>query len=334
MKNDHMSDEITELKCQLHCSSERVRELTLQLRLLRDEIIENALDVVWVDGAETACERITSILGDDWGKNGDTSSLRSRRLIQGSTKGDESGQQDRSAEANPVAHEETGPGAPGSSSQTLVAGSDVCDLIGKHELEIYAAKSQAPKEVSPGNWAHECPKVGKAGFAGLLHPGDSCRLCGWAVPAKATADYKAGLGAALGIVQAEKTRLKGMWERRKKWDKGDDLQYRIFCAEDLEREILNAAAQAPADSADVGRDGYRELAANRMQEIERLRAALEKLRDGPGRDMAGWKMTWAHEFAKAALEDDYQDCCFGRKREGTHSPMCPSKSRPVGGKDE
>lgn len=40
------------------------------LAKLRDDIIKNAHDVVWVGPGETACERITSILGDDWGKDG------------------------------------------------------------------------------------------------------------------------------------------------------------------------------------------------------------------------------------------------------------------------
>lgn len=37
-------------------------------------------------------------------------------------------------------------------------------------------------------------------------------------------------------------------------------------------------------------------------EIRRLIRALEKLRDGPGNDMVGWKLTWAHEFARKTLE--------------------------------
>lgn len=38
------------------------------------------------------------------------------------------------------------------------------------------------------------------------------------------------------------------------------------------------------------------------QENKKLRAALEKLRDGPGNKMANWKLTWAHEFAAKALK--------------------------------
>jgi hypothetical protein len=37
-----------------------------ELRKLRADICLHAHDTVWVGAAETACERITSILGDDW----------------------------------------------------------------------------------------------------------------------------------------------------------------------------------------------------------------------------------------------------------------------------
>lgn len=37
------------------------------------------------------------------------------------------------------------------------------------------------------------------------------------------------------------------------------------------------------------------------KERDRYREALEKLRDGPGNKMAGWKHTWAHEVANEAL---------------------------------
>ncbi len=40
-----------------------------------------------------------------------------------------------------------------------------------------------------------------------------------------------------------------------------------------------------------------------VDEMDRYVAALRKLRDGPGRDMAAWKLTWAHEFASRALGD-------------------------------
>lgn len=60
-------------------AAERAQKFTDQLRILRDDIIEQATDTLWVGLTETVCERITTILGDDWGKDGDTSSLRSRR---------------------------------------------------------------------------------------------------------------------------------------------------------------------------------------------------------------------------------------------------------------
>lgn len=42
------------------------------------------------------------------------------------------------------------------------------------------------KEVSPGNYAHDCLVVGKQGFAGLLTAGQVCCLCGWAAPVAPT----------------------------------------------------------------------------------------------------------------------------------------------------
>lgn len=44
-----------------------LREALFQLR---DDIIRNAPDTVWVGPGQTACERITEILGDDWGVDG------------------------------------------------------------------------------------------------------------------------------------------------------------------------------------------------------------------------------------------------------------------------
>jgi len=35
----------------------------------------------------------------------------------------------------------------------------------------------------------------------------------------------------------------------------------------------------------------------------RLLDAVEKINDGPGNKMANWKLTWAHEYSGAALQD-------------------------------
>ncbi len=56
---------------------------TQLLRELRDDIIEQATDTLWVGLTDTVCERLTMIIGDDWGADGDTSSLRSRQIGQG-----------------------------------------------------------------------------------------------------------------------------------------------------------------------------------------------------------------------------------------------------------
>jgi hypothetical protein len=45
-----------------------------RLEQLRSDIIDNATDTVWVGASETACERITTIIGDSWGSEGDCSS--------------------------------------------------------------------------------------------------------------------------------------------------------------------------------------------------------------------------------------------------------------------
>lgn len=34
-----------------------------------------------------------------------------------------------------------------------------------------------------------------------------------------------------------------------------------------------------------------------------LMIALEKLRDGPGNKMQGWRQTWAHDFAKDKIAE-------------------------------
>lgn len=48
-----------------------------------------------------------------------------------------------------------------------------------------------------------------------------------------------------------------------------------------------------------------ELALKERDELKaQLREALEKLRDGPGNSMVGWKLTWAHKFAQKALEKE------------------------------
>jgi hypothetical protein len=47
-----------------------VERLTESLAQLRDDIINFSDDTIWVGLSETACERITSILGDDWGEDG------------------------------------------------------------------------------------------------------------------------------------------------------------------------------------------------------------------------------------------------------------------------
>ena len=52
------------------CVREAFDFLNEALRQFRDDIIRNATDTVWVGPAETACERITTLLGDDWGKDG------------------------------------------------------------------------------------------------------------------------------------------------------------------------------------------------------------------------------------------------------------------------
>ena len=43
-----------------------------------------------------------------------------------------------------------------------------------------------------------------------------------------------------------------------------------------------------------------------ISDVTRLRAALERIKDGPGNKMDGWKKTWAHEFAAKALGDSTQ----------------------------
>jgi hypothetical protein len=57
------------------------------------------------------------------------------------------------------------------------------------------------------------------------------------------------------------------------------------------------------------RDGWKEgclLEAEKhgkaSQENLMWRKVVEKLRDGPGNKMAGWKMTWAHQFADEHLQ--------------------------------
>lgn len=45
---------------------EEVDRLRLELVKLRDDIVDNAQDTMWCGPGETVCERITSILGDQW----------------------------------------------------------------------------------------------------------------------------------------------------------------------------------------------------------------------------------------------------------------------------
>lgn len=52
-------------------------------------------------------------------------------------------------------------------------------------------------------------------------------------------------------------------------------------------------------------NGYPELCGfcRPKQQLEKMKAALRKLRDGPGNNMTGWKLTWASTFAEKALEE-------------------------------
>lgn len=39
-----------------------------------------------------------------------------------------------------------------------------------------------------------------------------------------------------------------------------------------------------------------------IKENQQLRAALEKIKDGPGNRMESWAFTWAHQFASETLK--------------------------------
>lgn len=64
------ADRVTALSQELNDDAAHMMKVHEALELLRDDIINNANDTVWVGAGETACERITSILGDDWGADG------------------------------------------------------------------------------------------------------------------------------------------------------------------------------------------------------------------------------------------------------------------------
>jgi hypothetical protein len=51
-------------------STQTVERFTQQLRLLRDDIIKHSKDTLWAGDCQTVCERLTELIGDDWGKDG------------------------------------------------------------------------------------------------------------------------------------------------------------------------------------------------------------------------------------------------------------------------
>lgn len=82
------------------------------------------------------------------------------------------------------------------------------------------------------------------------------------------------------------------------WESGD-INYQIETDDITRKDIVFASVLNKKANAELIAE-YRTLCVKLADIVEIQDKALEKLKNGAGNNMAGWKQTWAHEYAKEA----------------------------------